>query len=279
MAVLALAEAQQRRLRLARRAFGLGLQLAAGHPGDAARVGALVQFDFAVEAAVKTFLLALGHPDATIDMPRVLSAMTKHLDALSPPVQVDGVSAMAQLRKTRNAAQHEARVPTLEEVQDARAHAHLFFRSYFDAVWGLDFDQTDVDEIVDPKVRAALEHEAEAAARGDFSDAAGWTARALELAMEQATRRIIRPYPSGDPVMEPAIRGMSAPGSAGRDLTAALKATHRVASLVALGLIRPSSSGSTESCEGHPTATTAWDHSSALARERLLRTRLPLSAG
>ena len=192
-----------------------------------------MQFHFAAETATKALLLAIGDPAAHGNLPAVLKATTKHLASQDPPLTVDGVSGIDQIRTIRNEAQHNARTPTLVEVQEARATTHLFLHDYFHVVWGLDFDQADVDEIADPEVRALFHREAEAAAKGDSTVAAGWTWQALDHAMRRCTGRIMRPFPSR---VEVEIHGDHHTMFDRKDLTEAIKSAHSIAGLVALGL-------------------------------------------
>jgi len=174
-----------RRLRIARGAFRQGVRLRAGSPGASTRVASLISLDFAAETTLKSLVQQVTNEDL-----RKLRFydLIKRVEALLTEMAIAGVAvgALNEVHETRNAAQHQARVPTSDELVAAEVHVRDSLEDFCQAVWDIGFDIAETDEIVTDRLRAGLENAVTAReVDGDPTAAAGWARAAVDLAVER----------------------------------------------------------------------------------------------
>lgn len=182
-----------RRLRIARGAFRHGVRLQAGAPGPSARVTSLVALDFAVETILKAFL-----QQATTDDLRK-AAFFDLVKRSRTQVDTRGLSgnltfgSVEEVHDKRNAAQHQARVPTPEELGAAIVHARDTLDVFCAAVWDVAFDIAETDEVLTEALRHGLEQAV--AAREvdqDPTAAVGWVRLVVDAAVNVVTAATAR---------------------------------------------------------------------------------------
>lgn len=174
----------RRRLVLAKQVYQRALALAHGAVSAVDGTLAVIEFDFALETIVKSVFRAF---DQQHQMPE---SLTKLVGATNSLLQAQGYPPIAgaqnihRVRDIRNAAQHEARTPTTDEVNECRTHTHDFLVQVFNAVWGRDFETLSVaDFIQQPEVRTLLLEAESCVQKGDYLEAVQRSGAALTKAL------------------------------------------------------------------------------------------------
>jgi hypothetical protein len=129
----------RQRVMLVRRSLTQAAADAGAPHDDMARVSAVVLFDFAVESMLKAALEAVrssaGQPGRGFI--GVLDALDHGLTTAVGRGMTSRHQALA-LHRIRNAAQHEARIPSDAEVAQAQARAEVVTGELAELVWGVD---------------------------------------------------------------------------------------------------------------------------------------------
>lgn len=117
-------------------------------PSPTARLIAVVEYDMAIETVLKTTLVALNAKKVPAsDFPglvqQVAAAMTTELSTELPRA-----AAIQHVRNTRNAAQHEGRLPTSAEEDECHVIARGFLEDLLTLVWDLSFDAVSLVELI-----------------------------------------------------------------------------------------------------------------------------------
>jgi hypothetical protein len=177
-----------RRLRIARGAFRHGVRLQAGAPGPSTRVTSLVALDFAVETTLKAFVQQATSGDLRrVTFPDLVKRAREQLDARNLGGQ-SGFGGLEEVHDKRNAAQHQARVPTQEELVTGVVHVRDALDDFCVATWDVGFDIAETDEVLTGALRHGLEQAV--AAREvdqDATSAVGWVRIVVNAAVEAVT--------------------------------------------------------------------------------------------
>lgn len=181
----------RRRLVLAKQVYQRALALAHGTVGAVDGTLAVIEFDFALETVVKSVFRAF---DQQRRMPEKLTELVSETNGLLqaqgyPPIA--GAQNIHRVRGIRNAAQHEARTPTVDEVNDCRTHTHDFLAHVLNAVWGVAIDTLSMaDAVQQPEVRRLLLDSERCLHAGNYLEAVQRSGAAL-------TRAIMHLYSAG----------------------------------------------------------------------------------
>ncbi|MFI0606705.1 MAG: hypothetical protein ACH37Z_02300 [Anaerolineae bacterium] len=173
---LPLDDRSTRRLTIVRQLF-LTAEVAARDRGNpVAGMIAIVGFDLAAESLLKA-LLASASPGHSYDI--TFPDLLKKCDVLLTQQGLPALSVgprLYHLHKVRNGVQHDARVPHVQEVDDARLYVHGFCQSFVRDVWGADFESMSLIELVRDNLTRRVLH------RAQEDIAAGNLLRGLALA-------------------------------------------------------------------------------------------------
>ncbi|MFC6159658.1 hypothetical protein [Kribbella jiaozuonensis] len=192
-------ERTSRRLRVARQAFTSAEALAAAGMTDADRVSAIVGFDFAAETVIRAVLFdAARYLDAKVD-PKVqgfrpmLEAAAEAFRSDSLATDVPGRPGLEHVRNIRNAAQHEARIPTLVEVHESRIYTKDAATEAVRLAWGVDFLAADIQAVRSAIVRGYLNSAVASEDAGDLAGAMGWLHAAFEHGLTHGGENLVGP--------------------------------------------------------------------------------------
>lgn len=225
----------RRRLRIARQAFRRGEHATTIAASDADRVAAVVQIDFAVETVLRAVLFDRDRRVARSDR------FSELLDHAGTAVYGGGLprrSELEHVRSIRNAAQHEARVPTAVEAIECLVHARDALGLLAESAWGVDFLAGDIDEIRSEKVRGHLTRAHAAVAANNGTEAMGWLRAAFHFAFNHGGENLVGPAVDVDEliVRERRRKDTSDPFGKGRDAAVALRRLQVLGRLLAFGI-------------------------------------------
>jgi hypothetical protein len=226
----------RRRLKLARNAYQLGVRMGREPAGENARIAAVVQFDFAAETTLKTLVLSRGSPVklAGLNFSALVNEAERALCGLDSTAQLHGASGLHQVRGVRNAAQHDARRPTPDEVSECRIRIRDALVALCHLVWGIDFERHDVEDVADDDCRDVLRRALEALAT-DPPASVAWSRHAVTSVVTRAGRSMAGQLPMGARglVLEPVDRMTHGQG---QDAYKALQSMQVTTILLGLGL-------------------------------------------
>jgi hypothetical protein len=133
------------------------------------RMLAIISLDMAAETLVKTVILS-ANPRERTDR-KNFQELVSEADRLA---QSQGVGALPyktevlSCRSVRNAVQHDARVPSAGDVEQARIYTLSFLDSSTQLLWGIHLTDVSLADLVsDPKLRDYLVASESALASGD----------------------------------------------------------------------------------------------------------------
>jgi YD repeat-containing protein len=193
-----------RRLRVARQTYRSAEALATAGVSEADRVSAIVQFDFAVETVIRALLFDAGsHLGAKAD-PKVqgfrpmLEGAADALRNAGLANNVPGRAGLEHVRSLRNAAQHEARIPTEIEVHECLVYARDAAVEIARLAWALDFLAAETEAIRSAIVKGHLSGATAAEDAGDLIGAMGWLRAAFEHAFTHGGENLVGPPINSD---------------------------------------------------------------------------------
>lgn len=129
------------------------VQQVAGLPD---RVLAIIAFDWAIETVLKAAVLQLDESKQGRDLSGDLTQKCRQALA-AKGVSLPDEGLIGRVRSVRNAAQHEARVPTDAELMECRIWSLSFLCDFVNLIWGVDFERLSVSELIrHDRVRAML---------------------------------------------------------------------------------------------------------------------------
>lgn len=147
------------------------------------RMLSVLTFDLAIETALKAALAALN---PSTPLPSELSALIQKCDAALTSGSLPTVPDTRQIhdvRKIRNAVQHEARTPNPSEVGDSRTYTRDFLERFVYQVWGHSLERLRLADLIkDDEAREFLSKAEEAIEQGDYQSAAQQAHAALHVA-------------------------------------------------------------------------------------------------
>jgi hypothetical protein len=197
-------------------------------PSPVSRIIAIVTFDLATETVLKAVVSAL---EPSKNPEKLFQPLLQSADSLLaskgfPPVP-DQVQ-IQHVHSLRNDAQHKAKYPTEIEVSDSRAFTKTFLDNITTQVWGKNFEDISlIDLIQNAEVKALLQ-----SARGyfdsnDYTQCVAYLKVAFELAIGKASELLTGNYPNSSTFDPPEIP---------KELVESLIKTTTVVSMLALGL-------------------------------------------
>jgi hypothetical protein len=182
----------RRRLRVAQQAFRAADALANAGLTDADRVATVVQLDFVVETVLRTVLFEARHSKARIESFRdLLGAVAETLGSAARAFA--GCAGLEQVRAVRNAAQHEARVPTPNEVIECVVHTRDAVIDITNRAWGIDFFASDTEAIRSERARGYLARAEMSREFNDLHGAMGWIRTAFHFAFTNGGENVVGP--------------------------------------------------------------------------------------
>lgn len=226
----------RRRVRVARQAFRVGERLADAAISDADRVSAVVQLDFAVETVLRA--VAFDRQLSTAKADRFRELLNGVGQTLHGTSSFPGRAGIEQARSIRNAAQHEARIPTPTELSEAVVHSRDALLSIARVAWGIDFLVSDIDEIRSEAVRNHLHRASASRSEGDTAAAMGWLRRAFEYAFAHGGENLVgRPVEVAELLVRDRQDGDPPdPFGHGKDAAVALRRLQVLGRLTAFGI-------------------------------------------
>jgi hypothetical protein len=202
-----------------------------------ARIIAVVEYDLAIETALKAVLGSLQPakvpPDRFADLiQQVDHALT---NAALPPVPLR--AAIQQVHNIRNDAQHQARYPSDVEVSDCRTYARDFLTDLIMQVWGLAFGSLHLGDLVeDATARGWLVEAEDALVTGDLPRAVMRAGEALQFALEQVEHALVGHADPWEPEPGIVVEDPFGNANADRDLGRAFRRMQETVLYLALGL-------------------------------------------
>lgn len=167
-------------------------------------MAAVILLDLAVESAAKaafavhrpTSFPGVGYATRTGDLPQILGArdpsLPQVLDALQAShrerlgddqAELDGLREARKLHGVRNTVQHEAAVPSADEVDRSRLRANDVLHALLRAFFGMELSQVSRATLVrDPQVRAHIQSAEREFDDGHLTAAIGELSIAFEMA-------------------------------------------------------------------------------------------------
>ncbi|GAA0609934.1 hypothetical protein GCM10009534_50880 [Kribbella sandramycini] len=186
-------------MRVARQMHRAAESLATAGSSGADRVSAVVQFDFTLETVVRAFLFDAGRLLGAKTDPKIpgfrpmLESAADTLRNASLANDVPGRSGLEHVRSLRNAAQHEARIPTEVEVLECLVYSRDAAVGIARIAWDVDFLAYEMDALRSPIVRRYLSRAAEAERNSDLISAMGWLRAAFEHAFSHGGENLVGP--------------------------------------------------------------------------------------
>jgi hypothetical protein len=199
------------------------------------RLLAVVGYDLAVETALKAAIRFLD-PKVSLkgDFPHIIGVAKSALQSAGLGDLTD-VAAIQHVHDVRNAAQHEGRLPTSEEVDESHFTARSFLDHFLAQVWGHSLDSIAASELVaDAECKAHLDAAEAAFTAGDFTTAIARAAEALAWALLRVKNALVG---RGDTWVRAILTEDSfGKPKASRELTQSIERTQQTVLYVALGL-------------------------------------------
>lgn len=181
---------------LAKSLYGQGaarVQQVAGLPE---RVLAIIAFDWAIETVLKAAVLQIDESKQGRDLSGDLTLKCRQALA-AKGISLPNEGLIGRVRSVRNAAQHEARVPTEAELAECRSWTLAFLSDFVTMIWGIDFERLSVAELIrHDGVRAILIAGEQRYAAGDAIEAAAHGYGAVQRTIDKVRPAIVgKPLP------------------------------------------------------------------------------------
>ena len=175
--------AETDRLLLARRAYLLAVNHGTERHDPAARISAVVLFDFAIESTMKLAVEALGNAKVARDFPAVLQQLDDAMNKLQLP-RLASRQAILRIHETRNASQHSSRYPNETEMAECLIYSRDSLRELISTVWDASFDGLCLSRLVrDDHLRDLLREAEGAIQEGCWIDAVSKASYAVQSAL------------------------------------------------------------------------------------------------
>ena len=113
------------------------------------RLLAIICFDFTVEIILKTIIASLNGRMNQGDKFKQLCNIANNLLLDSHAAGLPEQNGINKVHSIRNAAQHEARYPTIYELNDCRTHVADFLSEACQLVWGIDFFRLSLSDLIE----------------------------------------------------------------------------------------------------------------------------------
>ena len=173
-----------RKLALVKQLYDHAVMQAPAGATQIRRIISLVVFDLTVETALKVVVTALDSSKTPKeDFPSLLQQAESVLQASGIPQVPDRVNIL-HVHSLRNDAQHKAKYPLPEDVEEARLYVRDFLTKLYQDVWGIQFSTfTLIDLIRDDKPKQYLTEAQSAIEAGDFKKCCDASNAALAVAV------------------------------------------------------------------------------------------------
>lgn len=160
------------------------------------RVLAIIAFDWAIETVLKAAILQLDESKQGRDLSGDLTVKCRQALA-AKGVSLPDEGLIGRVRSVRNAAQHEARVPTEAELAECRIWTLVFLSDFIKLIWDVDFERLSAAELIrHDSVRAILIAGEQRYAAGDAIEAAAHGYGAVQRTIDKVRPAIIgKPLP------------------------------------------------------------------------------------
>jgi len=205
-----------------------------GQPTAVSRLIAVVEYDLAIETVLKSVLAALQRRALGGDFADLIKQVRAALAAKGLP-DLPRADAVQRVRSIRNAAQHEGRLPTIEEADECHVIARGFLDATLGLVWDLSLDGISLAGLIaDDASRARIAEGEQHLASDNKKVAVEKAGEALEWALLRVKNALVG---RGDPWAR-AILTEDAFGKpkASREMTASIQRTQETVLYLALGL-------------------------------------------
>lgn len=162
--------ASNRRLALVKQVYSNAALQAANRYSAGARLLAVIGFDWAAEGMIKAVLTCFKVRPASLTSP--FSQLIADADTQLQNAgfgKLPDSSRAEHIRKVRNAAQHDGRVPTEQEVVESQVHAADFLEAVCRHVWNTSFQSVSMANLVkSAAIRALLLQGGDDAEHGNY---------------------------------------------------------------------------------------------------------------
>lgn len=157
------------------------------------RIQALIGFDWANEAALKA---AIRKFKPKADLNGDLNTLTQQCVNLMESNNCGSISPkknISYVRRVRNQAQHEARYPTVVELQDCRTYTRDFLSAFVSQIWGVEWDQISMAEAVEHLgVKEYLEKSEACLKEGEHQNAVSYATVGFKWALKAGEYALFR---------------------------------------------------------------------------------------
>ncbi|WP_141206711.1 hypothetical protein [Streptomyces griseorubiginosus] len=175
--------AETDRLLLAKRAYLLAVNHRTERHDPAARIAAVVLFDFAIESTMKLAVEVLGNTKVAREFPAVLQQLDNAISKLQLP-PLASRQAMLKVHETRNASQHSSRYPNETEMAECLIYSRDSLRELVGTVWDSSFDSLCLSRLVrDDHLRKLLQEAEGAIEGGSWVEAVSKASYAVQSAL------------------------------------------------------------------------------------------------
>ena len=157
------------------------------------RIQAVIGFDWATEAIAKA---AIREFDSKVKFKNNLHDLIQQCNSLLQSSNMRTISHTKELlyvRKIRNEAQHEARYPNNDELQDCRTYARDFLQEIVSQVWNVEWDDISMaDAIEHPEVKEYIKRAESRFGQDDYKGAVINAVVALKWAFNASNKALIK---------------------------------------------------------------------------------------
>lgn len=155
------------------------------------RVLAIIAFDWAIETVLKAAILQLDESKQGRDLSGDLTQKCRQALA-AKGVSLPDEGLIGRVRSVRNAAQHEARVPTDAELTECRIWTLSFLGDFVKLIWNVDFERLSVAGLIrHDGVRAILVAGEQLHAEGNAIEAAAQGYGAVQRTLKKVRLAIV----------------------------------------------------------------------------------------
>lgn len=160
------------------------------------RIQAVIGFDWANEAIIKAGIQAL---DPSVAIKEGVNAFLQQCENLLSRNQLGNLTHRNEFRhvhRIRNHAQHDARYPTFDEVQDCRTYTRDFLKSIAEQIWAINWDEISLSQaIIHPEIRTYLQRAEGDFLEGNYLRSVTNASIGLSWALSSANYLLIERYP------------------------------------------------------------------------------------
>lgn len=192
--MIELDEVSRKALVTAKLLFNQGLLFA--HRGSITdSILGVITLDLATETVLGAAITALsgGNQKQEASFPAKVTQLEKLLDETFP-----NKSQILRVHELRNDAQHRAKYPTADELNECRVYTKLFLTNFVSQVWNETFEQVKLSALIkNEHVRNLMAQAEDAMTVDEHIEATRLAATAFETAVAHTERHLVGEFPRG----------------------------------------------------------------------------------